>query len=59
MASRLEAFLKEHLQSVEVTLIESGGGVFEVKKDGTLIYSKKKTGRFPEHDEVLEAIRAA
>ncbi|SVA65546.1 uncharacterized protein METZ01_LOCUS118400, partial [marine metagenome] len=31
-----------------LTLIPSGGGVYEVEKDGRLIYSKKKTGEFPE-----------
>jgi len=34
-------------------LIESGGGVFEVKKDGELIFSKKATGRFPETSEIF------
>ncbi len=38
------------------TLIESDGGVFEVEVDGKKIFSKKETGRFPEHDEILGAI---
>lgn len=38
---------------VEAELIKGSGGVFEVVADGKLIYSKKETGRFPEHQEVL------
>jgi selenoprotein W-related protein len=39
-----------------VELIEGSGGVFDVVVDGRLIYSKKQTGRFPEHDEVLSQL---
>lgn len=37
---------------IEVELIEGSRGIFDVKKDGKLIYSKHETGRFPEHDEI-------
>ena len=37
-------------------LIEGGGGIFDVKKDGELIYSKHETGRFPEHDEITDML---
>jgi selT/selW/selH-like putative selenoprotein len=39
-----------------VVLKKSGGGVFEIKVGGRLIYSKKSTGVFPTDDEVLAAI---
>lgn len=42
----------------EVKLIEGAGGIFDVKADRQLIYSKHQTGRFPEHNEVIEALRA-
>ncbi len=42
---------------VEVELIKSRGGVFEVQADGELIFSKKKTHRFPEPEEILHALR--
>jgi hypothetical protein len=29
-----------------------------VKRDGKLVYSKHQTGRFPEHAEVLKALKA-
>jgi selT/selW/selH-like putative selenoprotein len=38
---------------VSAELIESGGGVFEVRKDGKLIFSKKAIGRFPEEKEIF------
>ena len=47
-------------ETVKVTpeLIQGKGGVFDVVVDGRLIYSKKQTGRFPEHDEVLSQLRS-
>lgn len=41
---------------VQPELIEGGGGIFDVKADGKLVFSKHDTGRFPEHDEVLDAL---
>lgn len=43
---------------MESGLIASGGGVFEVSVDGSLIFSKKKLGRFPEDGEIQKLIRA-
>jgi len=37
---------------VEIDLIPSSGGVFEVKLEGELLFSKKETGRFPDQDEI-------
>lgn len=36
-----------------MTLVPSDGGRFELSLDGTLIYSKLKTGKFPEHEDIL------
>jgi len=43
---------------VESELIESRGGIFDVRLDGDLIYSKDETGRFPEHDEILALVQS-
>jgi selT/selW/selH-like putative selenoprotein len=51
--------LAEELQkvkSLDIEFIKSGGGVFEVFKDGQLIYSKKATGRFPSTEEILKLL---
>ena len=37
-------------------LIESGGGVFEIKANDHLIFSKKQLGRFPNQGEVVKFI---
>jgi selenoprotein W-related protein len=42
---------------VQPDLVKGANGVFDVTADGTLIYSKHRTGRFPEHAEVLQALR--
>jgi selenoprotein W-related protein len=46
----------EHKYRVKPHLVKSGGGAFEVIVDGKKIFSKKETGRFPEHEEILKAI---
>lgn len=39
-----------------VTLLPSGGGVFEVTVDGALVFSKKALGRHAEPGEVVDLI---
>lgn len=43
---------------MEAQLIPGGGGVFDVKADDKLVWSKKETGRFPEHEEVMQRLEA-
>lgn len=40
-------------------MIPSGGGVFEVSLDDTLLFSKKRLGRHAQPGEILALIRAA
>lgn len=42
---------------MQAELIKGSGGVFDVTADGELIYSKHRTGRFPDNEEVLQALR--
>jgi selenoprotein W-related protein len=42
---------------MQAELIEGSGGIFDVTADGALVYSKHRTGRFPENAEVLQALR--
>ncbi|KPL89752.1 SelT/SelW/selH family protein [Ardenticatena maritima] len=53
MTDKLLSEFQHHIESF--TLIPSSGGVFEVAVDGTLIYSKKETGRHAVYAEVREA----
>ena len=41
---------------VDSKLISSGGGVFEVMLNNSLIFSKKELGRFPNENEVEELL---
>jgi selT/selW/selH-like putative selenoprotein len=43
--------LKERF-GAEVDLVKSRGGVFEVSRDGKLVFSKKALDRFPTEQEV-------
>jgi selenoprotein W-related protein len=53
----LAAELKEVFPGCEVRLIPSSGGVFEVKLDGELIFSKKALRRHAEPGEVVRLVR--
>lgn len=44
---------------MDCELIKGGGGIFDVKVDGDLVYSKKQTGQFPDHDELVNSIAKA
>jgi len=45
------------LFGIESELIESSGGVFEVRLNHNLIFSKKQLNRFPEENEVENFIQ--
>jgi selenoprotein W-related protein len=42
----------------ELKLIPSGGGCFELSLNGDLLYSKLKTGKFPDEQWVIDAVGA-
>ncbi len=56
MTSKLLATYKQQIR--ELKLIPSGGGCFELSINGDLIYSKLKTGKFPDEQWVLETVGA-
>ena len=41
----------------EVALVPGAGGVFEVRLDDELVWSKRDQGRFPESKELKQIIR--
>ena len=51
----MQSAIKDKFDHV-ATLIEGSGGAFEVRVNGKLVFSKLKTFRFPEHDEIFDAI---
>jgi selenoprotein W-related protein len=52
-----EKLLREYKQKIaDLKLIPGGGGCFELKVDGELIYSKLKTGKFPDEAAMVAAV---
>jgi selenoprotein W-related protein len=41
----------------EVALVPGTGGIFEVRVDGELVWSRKAQGRFPEAKELKQLVR--
>ena len=58
-ASRVEAELKAKKPDMEISLIKGSGGIFEVKCDGKLVFSKldHKEHRFPEVGEISSLLK--
>ena len=56
-ASRVEKELAAAFSDVSVELIPGHGGVFEVKLDDKLIYTKSDTGRFPDAGEITGILK--
>ncbi len=53
MAEKLKTSLK-----LETDLIEGRNGIFDVELDGKLVYSKNKTGEFPDEESLIQKIRS-
>ncbi len=59
-ASLAETLIGKYGDDLEaVDIVPSSGGAFEVSLDGDLIYSKLKTGSFPETEDITGAIDKA
>ena len=56
MTTKLLSSYKQQIG--EMKLIPSSGGCFELSINGDLIYSKLKTGAFPDEDAMVEAVGA-
>jgi selenoprotein W-related protein len=41
-----------------LTLIPAGGGCFELSLNGDLVYSKLKTGQFPDEQQMVDTVGA-
>jgi selenoprotein W-related protein len=53
-----EKLIKELKARIKrLVLVPSDGGRFEVSIDGKLVFSKLKTGRFPEYQEIRKHIK--
>jgi len=55
----VEAELKANYPDSNVTLLKGSGGIFDVKCDGKLIYSKQNIegNRFPNEGEITRLIK--
>ena len=40
-----------------VALVPGSGGIFEIRLDGEILFSKKSAGRFPESKEIKQMLR--
>ena len=41
----------------EVAIVPDSGGIFEVRLDGEIVFSRREAGRFPEPREIKELLR--
>lgn len=52
MTTKLLSTFKQDIK--ELSLTPAGGGCFEVKYDDELVYSKLKTGQFPDEESLVK-----
>jgi selT/selW/selH-like putative selenoprotein len=52
----VEAELKSRYSGLKIELKRGSGGIFDVIKDGKLIYSKANENRFPRDGEIAELV---
>jgi selenoprotein W-related protein len=55
LAAKLLSEYKQRIK--DMTLIPQGGGCFELSVGGELIYSKLKTGQFPDEDKIVQQLK--
>jgi hypothetical protein len=48
----LEARIRQKRPDARIELVRSSGGVFEVSRNGELIYSKRATGLHPRWEDI-------
>ena len=48
--------LRSRYDDIEVELIKSSGGAYEIRRDGELVFSRHRAGRFPEDEEIFAAL---
>jgi len=53
----LKEAIEEAFPDVDVELIKSTGGAFEIRHEQDLIYSKLETERFPDNKDVIEMLK--
>jgi selenoprotein W-related protein len=56
LTGKLLSTFKQQIRGL--TLIPMGGGCFELSVGGELVYSKLKTGKFPDEKWVLDTVAA-
>jgi selenoprotein W-related protein len=54
LASRVLNEFKQKISNL--TLVPSGGGCFELTANGELLYSKLKTGQFPDEQSIVDTL---
>ena len=54
MTSKLLSTYKQAIKDMK--LVPGGGGCFELTVDGELLYSKLKTGKFPDEKAIVDAV---
>jgi selenoprotein W-related protein len=54
LTSKLLTTYKQKI--TDLKLIPAGGGCFEVSVNGDLIYSKLKTGKFPDEKAIIDTV---
>lgn len=53
----MKAALEDAFPGIEIEMIKSSGGAFEIRRGDELIYSKLDTGVFPANKDIVAALK--
>jgi len=56
LTTRILTTFKQRIKDLK--LVPSRGGCFELQADGELLYSKLKTGQFPDEQAILDQLES-
>ncbi len=56
-AKWLKGDLEKNIKNVKVSLVGGDKGIFDVYADDKLVFSKYKSERFPETDEIVRMVK--
>ncbi len=53
----MKAALEKAFPDVEIEMIKGKGGAFEIRSGDAMVFSKKKSGRFPTNEEIVTLLK--
>ena len=54
----MKAALENAFPDIDVEMVKGKGGAFEIRSGDALVFSKKKAGSFPTHEDNIKLLKS-